>query len=223
MQRRNFLLGVSAFALAGCSGSGNNPQPCPLGTIGTWPNCFPLPPPPPPTSGWSVGPIIGGVQYSVGMPSSVGDRWDFPVGPINHIAYITKPLSLAGKSRIRFEWTIVGDGPFKPTEGSPPFTYVCLYFQRNGDNWSGVGPYDGYRWWSVDQVNLAAGDAVLDVPLIREKWVSVMDAANAADFTAAQNDTCCVGFTFGNAGGKGHGVFTIAPGTSFVVHSYEAL
>jgi hypothetical protein len=156
------------------------------------------------------------------MPLSVGDRFDFPIGPINHVAYITKPISLAGKSRIRFEWTVVGDGPFKPAvDSQPQLTYVCLYFQRNGDDWSGRGPFDGYRWWSTDQVNLAAGDAVLDVPLTRDRWVSVMNQANEADFAAAMNDTCCVGFTFGNASGKGHGVYATAPGNSFVVHSYE--
>jgi hypothetical protein len=227
VRRRELILG--ALALAGCSGRGNNPppQPCPPGTSGPgWPVCVANPPPPPPPAPvgqWSVGPVISGIQYSVGMPSSVGDRWDFPVGPVNHVAYVTKPLSLAGKSRIRFEWSVIGNGPFKPTAGDPPLTYVCLHFQKNGDNWSGIGPFDGFRWWSVDQVNIAAGDGMLDVPLQRDAWVSVLNNSDAAAFAAAQNDTCCVGFTFGNAEGKGHGIYAERPGSSFVVHSYEAI
>jgi hypothetical protein len=228
MERRGFLLGASALTLTGCSGGNITPQACPPGMLGIYPACTwpppPSPPPPPPRGGWNIGPVIGGVQYSVGMPTSIpGDRFDFPVGPTNHVAYVTKPLSLAGKSHVRLEYTIVGSGPFKPTGGYPPLTYVCLHFQRNGDDWSGRGPYDGYRWWSNAQVNLAEGDSVLDVRLTRDAWVSVTNAAGAQDFAAAMNDPCCVGFSFGNADGKGHGVYAEAPGTSFVIHSYEAI
>lgn len=233
MRRRSFLLGSAAF-LTGCSGN-NNPQPlpyCPPGTVGVWPNCI-VPPPPTPPDEWAIGPVIGGVSYSVGMPpSTTGQALEFPVGPNKHVGYLTRaPIgsySLAGKSRIKFTFTITGDGPYKAAASPPEVTYVGLYFQRAGDDWSAAGPYEGYRWFSLDSVpndaRLRAGTWSLEVPLSRDKWTSAnTNLATEADFQAAIANAGAVGFTFGNAGGKGHGVYSETPGCRFVVASYEVL
>lgn len=163
------------------------------------------------------------------MPAQINDRFDFPVGAPNpdhsvipSVHYVTKPIRLAGRSRIHFAFTVVGNGPFKSTELPEQMVpYVCLHFQRNGDNWSGAGQFEPYRWWSNDQVTLASGDGALDVPLTRDAWVSVMNQANASDFANAINDPCCVGFTFGGAGGKGHGAYSDTPGSQFIVRWYD--
>jgi hypothetical protein len=242
MLRRKFLIGVPALLLAGCNRNSNpNPQ-CPPGTVGVWPNCqFVTPPPPPPgpptpppvgASAWNIGPVIGGRSYSPGMPAASPDgSFEFPVGAPNpdhsvipSVHYVTKQIALAGKSRIRMSFEVIGNGPFKSTELPEQLpAYVCLHFQRNGDDWSGLNQFESYRWWSNDQVTLAAGVSTLEVPLQRSAWVSVLNRANDADFAAAMNDPCCVGFTFGGAGGKGHGAYCEQPGNRFVLKSYDVI
>jgi hypothetical protein len=182
---------------------------------------------------WNMGPQIGGVQYSIGMPTTVGDRWEFPVkapptpenpNPVEpHAGYVTRPIPLAGKSRIRITWEIEGDGPFIAARNQQIPPYLCLHFQRNGDDWSGVNQFDGYRWYSKNQVNLAPGPASLEVALVRSEWVSVLNNATDADFSAALADVCCTGFAFGGADGKGHGALATKPGSFFVLKSYDAL
>lgn len=155
----------------------------------------------------------------------------FPVGP-NHVNYLTRspvgPYSLAGKSRIRLTFTIQGDGPYKAQASPPEVTYVGLYFQRAGDDWSGTGPFESYRFYSLDSMpadaRLRAGTWTLEVPLQRDKWTSVSaNTASEFDFQAAIANAGAVGFTFGNAGGKGHGVYSETPGCKFQVISYEVL
>jgi hypothetical protein len=231
MERRTFLLGTAAV-LSGCSSS-NNPQPvqtCPPGTTGPgWPNCVaiqPPPPPPPPAGEWAIGPVIGGINYSPGMPASTtGQAFTFPVGAPNHVGYLTRdpvgPYSLAGKSKIKFVFEIIGDGPYRANASPPDITYVGLYFQRAGDDWSGQGVYEGYRFYTLDSIPLKAGTWTLEVPLQRDRWTSVSaNTASEADFAAAMNQASAVGFTFGNAEGKGHGVYSLSPGCRFTVESY---
>jgi hypothetical protein len=174
-----------------------------------------------------MGPQIRGAQYSIGMPTTVGDRWEFPspttAVPSPHVGYVTRPIPLAGKMRIRMTWEIEGDGPFLAARNTQIPPYLCLHFQRNGDDWSGANQFESYRWWSNDQVNLAPGPASLEVALVRSAWVSVMGNATDAEFSAAVNDVCCTGFTFGGADGKGHGAYSEKPGSFFVLKSYDAI
>lgn len=225
--RRYLLFYGTALALAGCN-SGNNNPPCPQGSFGTYPNCYvppPPPPPPPPPDEWAIGPVIGGVSYSVGMPpNTTGQAFEFPVGPVKHVGYLTRPLSLAGKSKIKLVFEIIGDGPYRAAASPPELTDVGLYFQRQGDDWSGSGPYEGYRWFTIiDRLSpLKAGTWTLEAPLQRSQWTSAnANTATEADFQAAMANASAVGFTFGNAGGKGHGVYSEAPGCKFQVISYE--
>ena len=229
MIRRTFLLGTAAV-LSGCSGS-NNPtpvQPCPPGTTGPgWPNCVaiqPPPPPPPPAGEWAIGPVIGGVSYSVGMPAATASQaFEFPVGPGKSVNYLTQPLSLAGKSKIKFVFEIIGDGPYRGAASQPEVADVGLYFQRAGDDWSGAGVYEGYRWFTInDRISpLKPGTWEIEALLQRDKWTSaVTNGASEADFAAAMNQASAVGFTFGNAEGKGHGVYSLSPGCRFTVESY---
>ena len=44
-----------------------------------------------------------------------------------------------------------------------------------------------------------------------------------ADFAAALADPECIGFTFGGAGGKGHGAYSLTPGSTFRLIAFEVL
>jgi len=162
-------------------------------------------------------------------PNTTGQAFEFPLKP-GHVGYLTRPpiggYALAGKSRIKFTFTIQGDGPYKAQASPPDVTYVGLYFQRQGDDWSGTGPFEGYRFYTIDSApdgaRLRAGTFTLEVPLQRDRWTSVSaNTASEADFQAAMQQASAVGFTFGNAGGKGHGVYSETPGCRFVVASYD--
>jgi hypothetical protein len=74
---------------------------------------------------WNIGPIINGVNYSRGLPlhpSTDGEGWsfDFPQGG-GSVHYISTAIkqSLAGQTRVRMTFDIVGDAVtiFKATEG----------------------------------------------------------------------------------------------------------
>jgi len=210
MIRRSFLLVALSLAVVSC-------------LISTLPS--------PASGAWNIGPVINGRNYSPGMaPSSADGSFTFPVGAPNSdhlvipsVHYVTKPLSLVGKTRIRLTFEIFGNGPFKSTElpdQLPP--YVVLYFQRDGDNWSGTGAFESYRWWSNDFVTLAPGIHTLEVPLTRDAWVSVTtNQSTAEDFAAAMAKASAVGFTFGGAGGKGHGAYSDTPGCQFILRGYR--
>ena len=184
MIRRSFLL--AALFVASCSAS--------------------TPTQPSPRSGaWNIGPVINGRNYSPGMPPSSADGSftfpvDTPANNHNHVAYVTKapvgPLSLIDKTRIKMTFEIIGSGPFKSTELPDQLpAYVVLYFQRNGDNWSGTGAFKSYRWWSNDFVTLAPGVHTLEVPLTRDAWVSVTpNQSTPDDFAVATANTSAVGF-----------------------------
>lgn len=171
-------------------------------------------PTPAPESGgiWTIGPIINGKNYSVGMPETIVDTFDFPTcsnpispqGPSVH--YVTKPAEgpLSGSMSVTLE--ITGDAEFTATEGSQP--RARLYFQRRGDNWTARSPYDAYRWYSPFTVSIpmTPGVHTLSVPLTRDRWGSVMGTPTEAEFEAAKRDAAVVGFVFGGTGGAGHGV-----------------
>ena len=127
---------------------------------------------------WTIGPIIAGRSYSPGMPDSTPDgSFEFPVydgapassyRDIPSVHYVTRATGpIEGKSiRMRFE--ITGGGPFKSTELPDQLApYVSLFIQRHGDNWSAVGEFEKYRWWSKASIALRPGHFVFEVPLRR--------------------------------------------------------
>lgn len=116
------------------------------------------------------------------------------------------------------------------TTGSPLFEYrtepentcdtpatVRLFFQRRGDDLSGVGAFEFYRWWSTSAAYRLGPGLVTLVGDLRDasQWTSVLGrngAANEPMFRAALADLGSVGFTFGGGCFYGHGVYVI-PGT----------
>jgi len=185
---------------------------------------------------WEIGPIIAGQNYSVNMPLSPSPHpqgWSFdfpqPDKAAGHVHYLTfKHGSLTGKTRILLRYRIEAEPgvQFFPTNypGSP--SILSLYFQRRGDNWSGTGRFEAYRWWSTFRTHtpLTPGEHELLVGL-EENWTAVQSSTasnNLNGFRAAIRDAERVGFAFGGGDGFGHGVYATGP-ARFVVTSFQVL
>jgi hypothetical protein len=106
---------------------------------------------------WEFGPIINGLNYSVGMPTKLlGLSFDFPQPDqsVGHVHYVTfRHGSLAGKSRITLRYRIdAAEGVrILPKDYPLQTSTLTLYFQRRDDNWSAQGSYQYYRWYASGQ------------------------------------------------------------------------
>lgn len=213
------------FALLACDGDGGGserkPSPPPADIMAP--------------AGWQIGPVIkrqeGYVNYSNGVASKPGShpegwQFKFPVAGGN-VNYVTVPTgSLAGKQGIRMQFRIEGDPDVKLRGkgcGDSP-TAITVYLQRKGDDWSGRGEYETYRWW--------ASFASLGAPQLGEheiyapfagRWTAIQtsNSEDAPDkFKTALTNAGRIGFTFANCEGYGHGAFATGP-ARFVMTSFR--
>ena len=192
------------------------------------------------------------ILHSVAMPahptqhSSGGWFFNFPQYPTENLPcandqacasvhYVTVPLgSLAGRR------ALVLTGRVETPTGNPVFHYqtepfntaangcgapaaLRLYFQRRGDNLSGNGPYEHFRWWSnPGNVQMARGNFRLVVALVPSQWSNVrghkgsLSAATINGFRAALSQVSSAGFTGGGGCSFGHGL-NIDNGTARLV------
>ena len=235
-----------AFSLAGCGGGGGSAMPAAsssmlvvLATSASTPSASvvttPTPAPSPnatPTvpTGWEIGPIIDGVNRSVGMPSVLQDfAFDFPQPDqaIGHVHYLTfRHGSLTGKSRITLRYRIdAAPGVQILPKDYPQLTStLTLYFQSRNDNWSAQGNYQYYRWYASAQTvrPLVAGENTITVSL-NDVWTPVLTGSSlgAPDaFAAAKAEADRVGFVFGGGDGLGHGVYATGP-AKFTILAFE--
>lgn len=155
------------------------------------------------------------ILWSAGVPkrpTAAGNGWhiDFPNAP-GHLNYVQwfKAHKLAGSITARF--TITGGGFVAPEYGFP--ASLGLIIQRKGER----GQMD-YRWFSDMAHLLEAGEATVTVPLTVEHWGDVMGGRDPAAFAAALADVESIGFVFGSAGGRGHGVHALEP-SRITLHS----
>jgi hypothetical protein len=172
---------------------------------------------------WTVGPIIRGRNYSVGaalhpVPRR-GGGWqiDLPKAPgsVHYVTFRHGPL--AGKRRIVMRYRIEtarGTRLLAASDGRSG-AMITLYFQRRGDNWSGRGRFETYRWYATfaTQALLTPGDHVMAAPL-DGAWTAVETSralASPAAFRAALADADQVGFVLGGGDGFGHGVTATGP------------
>ncbi len=174
-------------------------------------------PPPPPPNAWQI-------QYSPGTPpypetNGNGFSLDFPTAAGASLHYVVRGQSgaIGGAMEAAINLIIPDGVVLSPVgEGDIPPCKAVLYFQRRGDNMSGQGEYQFFRWWSKQSLPLTASwNGVMSVPLLVENWGSVM-GVGASDapgqFTAALADIQGVGMTFGGAYFAGHGL--VASGAS---------
>jgi hypothetical protein len=177
----------------------------------------------PPAGAWEIGPVIRGKNYSHRMPlhpdsGRAGPSFDIP-GPTaanGHVHYVTVPTgSLLGAKRIVLTYSIeAAPGTrFVPQESPNLPATLSLYFQRTGDGWTVRQP--DWRWYAPTSrtVPLAIGTHTISIGL-DEDWVAMTGPgayANPAGFRAALAETARVGFVFGSARGRGHGVYATGP------------
>jgi hypothetical protein len=185
-----------------------------------------------PASTWTVGPIVHGRNASRGValhPSpGPGRGWhiDLPTAP-GSVHYVTfRHGSLAGKSRIVMRYRIEaapGVRILPRTAPSMP-SVITLYFQRGGDNRSGRGPYEAFRWYATfaSQSPITPGEHVMVAPLTGN-WTAVGRSTartNPYAFRDALANADQVGFVLGGGDGYGHGVFATGP-ARLVVTSFR--
>ncbi len=162
---------------------------------------------------WTIGPVIGTKNYSVGMPlhPSAIDGWsfDFPALP-GSVHYVTTPaptLALGQSITITFE--VRGAGELLAVQPIPKPGLLRLHIQREGDDWTAEGNYQHYRFWSRP-IDLLPGTHTLTVPLDFEKWTGVWGKSDQAGFSTTVANAAVVGFSFGHSA-AGHGVYRTSP------------
>ena len=172
---------------------------------------------------WTIGPIIRGRNYSRGMPlhpaprRGGGFQLDLPrpPGSVHYVTYRHGPL--AGKRRIVMRYRVEADPGVRllaASDGRSP-SMISLYFQRRGDNWSGRGRFETYRWYATfaTRTPVTPGGHLMVAPL-DGPWTAVEGTAarsNPAGFRAALADADQVGFVLGGGDGYGHGIFATGP------------
>jgi hypothetical protein len=173
--------------------------------------------------GWTIGPIIRGKNYSVGMPlypepTPRGWAFDFPAPRQGHVHYVTLdggPISRDARITIRYRVSATRGARFVAQETPEQPATVSLYFQRAGDSWK-MRTHEFHRWYAPPATvrALAAGEGTISIRFDDPNWISVAGRP-AADhpqaFLAALRDAERVGIVFGSASARGHGVFATAP------------
>ncbi|HEX8126413.1 MAG TPA: hypothetical protein VF548_12605 [Allosphingosinicella sp.] len=172
---------------------------------------------------WTIGPFVRGRNYSKGMPlhptARRGGGWhlDLPAAPGSVHAVTFRHGPLAGKRRIVMRYRVEaarGTRILAASDGRSP-SMITLYFQRRGDNWSGRGRFETYRWYATfaTQSPLAPGNHVIVAPL-DGPWTAIETSkavTSPGAFRAALADSDQVGFVLGGGDGFGHGIFATGP------------
>jgi hypothetical protein len=221
MRKRNIVFGVLAL-LAACGGGGSSTP----ADAHTSPVAVVIP-----VDQWDIGPVINGSNFSSGYTVVTGNgefSFKFPTagGSVNYVTQSSPVLS--DKTLLRLTYTITADpgvtlqSPNCP--GSP--ATLTLYFQRQGDNWSGAGAFESYRWYAKfsQKIPLLPGTYVVEAPL-SGNWTAISTSSssnNPAAFAAARSTPDVVGFVLGGCTGLGHGVFATGAAT-FTVNKFEIL
>lgn len=172
---------------------------------------------------WVIGPIIHGRSHSRGMPlqpsSGPGRAWhvDFPQAPGSVHAVTFRHGTLAGKSRIVMRFRVEAAPGVRIVPRTAPAlpSILTLYFQRAGDNWSGRGPYEAYRWYATfaSRAPITPGQHKIIAPL-NANWTAVQSSSarsNPGAFRDALANADQVGFVLGGGDGYGHGVQATGP------------
>lgn len=172
---------------------------------------------------WTIGPFVRGRNYSKGVPlhptARRGGGWhvDLPRAPGSVHAVTFRHGSLAGKRRIVMRYRIEaarGARILAASDGRSP-SAITLYFQRGGDNWTGRGRYETYRWYATFATRspMSPGEHVMVAPL-DGAWTAVSTSrahSSPGAFRAALAGADQVGFVLGGGDGYGHGVFATGP------------
>lgn len=173
---------------------------------------------------WEIGPFVRGRNYSEGMPlhptpaPAGAVTFDFPVagrGQIDAMTTAVRPLAGAREITMRYRIDAAPDVRFVPDEAPAEPATISVYFQQSGDDWSGVGRYETYRWYSPAETvtPLAPGEHTVTM-LLSGPWIDVNGKTTAErpqGFAAALATTSRIGLAFGSPSLRSHGVYATAP------------
>ena len=147
-------------------------------------------------------------------PSAYGGGWaiDIPQAGTGSVHYVTVPTaSLAGKTKVTMVCELLmGEGvKLCPVKSPDAFSLLTLYFQRRGDNWTGVGQYETYRWYASfnTQVDLSAREYTIEARF-DDNWTAIETSSRATHpiaFSKARANAGRIGFVLGGGDGLGHG------------------
>jgi hypothetical protein len=168
---------------------------------------------------WTIGPIVRGRNYSQGVPlhpvprRGGGFQIDLPRAPgsVHYVTFRHGPLT--ARRRLVLRYRIEADPGVRilaASDGRSP-SMITLYFQRSGDNWSGRGRFEAYRWYATfaTRTPILPGSHEIVAPL-DGPWTAVERSSartSPAAFRAALAGADQVGFVLGGGDGYGHGVF----------------
>jgi hypothetical protein len=152
---------------------------------------------------------------------------DFPLagrGQVDALTRAVGPLAGATHITIRYRIDAARGTAFIADEAPREPATVSLYIQRAGDDWSGRGRYESYRWYSPARavVPLGPGERVVTVRL-DETWTNVNGRPNhdvTEGFAAALRGTARIGLAFGSASMRSHGVYATRP-ARFTLLSFD--
>lgn len=180
---------------------------------------------------WVIGPVVLGENASHGMPlhpKSAGKGWYFdlppPPGSVHYITF--RHGSLTGKTRIVMRYRVEADPGVRiepvTAPGSP--SIITLYFQRSGDDWSGMDEFETYRWYATfsSQSPITLGEHVM-VASLKANWTAIQTSSAQTEplaFRDAINQADQVGFVLGGGTGYGHGVYATG-GARIIVEEFR--
>ncbi|MGX7952888.1 hypothetical protein ACWPM1_10015 [Tsuneonella sp. HG249] len=180
----------------------------------------------PPADSWEIGPWVRGRNYSVGMPATPsaapggGVSFVFPLqgrGQIDAMTTATAPIAGARRITLRYRVEVARGTRFIAHETPGEAATVSLYLQRSGDNWSGKGRFQSYRWYTPVHavMPLSPGEHTITVSL-DEVWTNVYSQPNSnaeqrEPFAATLQNTATIGLAFGSVSRRSHGVYATGP------------
>jgi hypothetical protein len=200
-------------------------------------------PPPSPVAGpltFDLSPAKWAALYSQGATPAVvaapGGGWyfDFPAKGAGDVHYVVSAINLniSALKSVTVSGTITSSGnpayfPTDPAEGPPCKASVML--QQLGDNLSGVGNYQYYRWFSHITIPLVDGPFRVTIPLTIDQWGPVGGPNNppptntpAQGFAGALANLRNIGVTFGGQFFAGHGVSITQGSARFTCTAFNA-
>jgi hypothetical protein len=214
MKMRKWLLVTTAFAalsLGACDRGGGN------GGGNVSPIVIANP------TGWTIAyssPSVGTAMQA----ESDGTYWFVFPDPDSHVNYlIERPPTVRPGQKITLVFSFVGDGTLVATEGSAP-PRVRLFLQRVGDNLSGTGAYQQYRYWSLAYVDVSTpGDYTLSEVIDPSRWTDVYGKPGSQypdNFAACVAQLVNIGCTLGGEF-AGHGIRATSGTPKFILKSFS--
>ena len=181
---------------------------------------------------WVVGPVYNGQPNpSKGMPLhpvKTPDGFAIPfIHPDDEAHYVTMLYgALTYNNGIRITGYVEG-GPFVAASDKTSAATLCLYFQRQFDDWQETdsvpysdGDTESFRWWATPKaVPLVPGPFTLEASFA-DLWTACEYSRSQGEppagkpqaFRRALDNAGEVGFTCGGGTGWGHGVAAPAGG-----------